>query len=973
MSGMPVLDPRQRSDLMAQLAAHAREYTPEWRYEGAEDDPGSALAELFGDMFYQSVDRLNSVPEKLYTEFLNLTGFQMPDPAPASGLMRFTAHDTVTVPVLVPEGTEVFARDEAGENIVYATRQSIESTPARLRDLFFVDPRAEVIERLDLSQPQPFFAPTGSKNLQCHRFSLEQNDVLTLTGPFEVEVELGQESGFAEAETAERLADPAMGRWTFRSPEGETAFTGVKTQGGRLVLTYDGGMDSVPGGDENRAVVYTSLGRAEDLILDRVRLRSRPLGRVTVDSAANGDVVLDLEAGDYCFSRRPAAYSLCYFRSDQVFGKRGAQVNLRLDVVPVITDPPGTANQYQFNQRIIDKQDAVAIVSDDVYVSQVVWEYFNGMGWRSLKVSGDKNPFSCMREGRKDVVFDVPADLRVVEVNAEEGCYIRARVVHVENEFSLTPRWIVPFLKGADCVWSYPEGVPADRCRSENNGGHAAVKDASTVSRLGFPALTGLEDHPAAMYFCFDRSPHAMPLSIYFDVAGRVKLEDKLRFEAWTGGRFEPVRSIDLTRNLLHPGSMLLYLSQPLPERTLFGTAGYWLRLQRSSYLAGGRSTPWVNSVLLNVVQAVAREQAEDEIFSAGTYEANLRLRLFHDSVLDAQVWVDEADGLGVGDAERLERELPGRVRLEWDDRVLTHCWVLWERTGSLAPRGGEDRCYELDPYEGVLTFGDGVHGRVLPEGQDNVRVRYAFGGGSRGNQPAGAVTQTIGALPRISQVENLTPMSGGTDRLSPAKVDAVANKRLRNRDRAAGARDFEEIVAVNFPQARHVKCFPGRDAAGAYVPGHVCVVVEGSDLDGSRVTDDLCQRIHEDLSQRCDCVMAAENRLHVVGSTVVTVSCTAKVEMEDLDKSAATQQEIVRRLEELINVCWRERDIGSQIRVGQVWQTVGDIPNVRLIRSILLEGRYDQAGIERMAPLEDDDAFPYATVKSGTHLIQIT
>ena len=75
---------------MAQVAAHARSYTPEWRYEGAEDDPGSALAELFGEMFYQTVDRMNSVPEKLRTEFLNLTGFQMPDPEPASGLLQFT-------------------------------------------------------------------------------------------------------------------------------------------------------------------------------------------------------------------------------------------------------------------------------------------------------------------------------------------------------------------------------------------------------------------------------------------------------------------------------------------------------------------------------------------------------------------------------------------------------------------------------------------------------------------------------------------------------------------------------------------------------------------------------------------------------------------------------------------------------------------------------------------------------------------
>ena len=332
MSSTPILDSRRRSDIMAQLAVHAREYTPEWRYEGAQDDPGSALAELFGDMFYQSVDRLNSVPEKLYTEFLNLTGYQMPDPAPASGLMLFAAHDTVTAPVPVPKGTEVFTRDEEGENIVYTTQQAMESTPAQLRELFFVDPRAEVIEALDLGRPSPFFAPAGGENLQCHRFSLGQDDVLTLAGPFAVEVELRQGSGFTSGETARRLADPALGRWSFLSPEGETAFTSVQVQGDQIVLTYDGTAAIVPDAGGNRMVTYTASGQAEHLVLDRACLRSRPLERVPVESAASGDTALELESGDYCFGRRPGGYSLCYFRSDQVFRKRGAQVNLRLEV-----------------------------------------------------------------------------------------------------------------------------------------------------------------------------------------------------------------------------------------------------------------------------------------------------------------------------------------------------------------------------------------------------------------------------------------------------------------------------------------------------------------------------------------------------------------------------------------------------------------------------------------------------------------
>ena len=91
-----------------------------------------------------------------------------------------------------------------------------------------------------------------------------------------------------------------------------------------------------------------------------------------------------------------------------------------------------------------------------------------------------------------------------------------------------------------------------------------------------------------------------------------------------------------------------------------------------------------------------------------------------------------------------------------------------------------------------------------------------------------------------------------------------------------------------------------------------------------------------------------------------------------DPDQSATTQQAIARRLEELINRRWRERDIGEQIRIAQVWQTVRDTPNVRLVRGILLEGRFDRAGVPRVVPLEEDGAFPYATVRSGLHLVQV-
>lgn len=178
----PSLDPRTLDDLRRQVRSLAAAYTPEWRFEDAQDDPGAALAELFCRMFEQTVDRMNSVPEKLYTEFLNLIGFRPPAPAPATGTLQFTVHETVEEPVAVPAGTQVFTPDGQGDNIVYETERAIEATPARLLDIYYADGAADWLEKTDLTRPQRFFTPCGD-NLQRHRFWLSQPDVLRLDCP----------------------------------------------------------------------------------------------------------------------------------------------------------------------------------------------------------------------------------------------------------------------------------------------------------------------------------------------------------------------------------------------------------------------------------------------------------------------------------------------------------------------------------------------------------------------------------------------------------------------------------------------------------------------------------------------------------------------------------------------------------------------------------------------------------------------
>ena len=60
---IPVLDNRTLDDVRAEVVRLARSYTPEWRCESPEDDPGAAIAELFSAMFHEIIDRRNALPE----------------------------------------------------------------------------------------------------------------------------------------------------------------------------------------------------------------------------------------------------------------------------------------------------------------------------------------------------------------------------------------------------------------------------------------------------------------------------------------------------------------------------------------------------------------------------------------------------------------------------------------------------------------------------------------------------------------------------------------------------------------------------------------------------------------------------------------------------------------------------------------------------------------------------------------------
>jgi len=102
----PNLDDRKYQDIVDEAKRLIPQFCPEWTNHNLSD-PGVALIELFAWMSEMLLFRLNQVPERMYTKFLDLVGIE-PFPASAAKVdLTFWLSTVEPEPVTVPAGTQV--------------------------------------------------------------------------------------------------------------------------------------------------------------------------------------------------------------------------------------------------------------------------------------------------------------------------------------------------------------------------------------------------------------------------------------------------------------------------------------------------------------------------------------------------------------------------------------------------------------------------------------------------------------------------------------------------------------------------------------------------------------------------------------------------------------------------------------------------------------------------------------------------
>lgn len=116
---VPNLDDRRFQDIVDEAKRMIPQLCPEWTNHNISD-PGVALVELFAWMTDMTLYRLNQVPDRMYTQFLDLLDQRQYPARAATCELTFWLSTATDEDVVVPTGTEVAAGD-GPDGVVFAT------------------------------------------------------------------------------------------------------------------------------------------------------------------------------------------------------------------------------------------------------------------------------------------------------------------------------------------------------------------------------------------------------------------------------------------------------------------------------------------------------------------------------------------------------------------------------------------------------------------------------------------------------------------------------------------------------------------------------------------------------------------------------------------------------------------------------------------------------------------------------------
>ncbi|MDB9447526.1 putative baseplate assembly protein [Anabaena sp. CS-542/02] len=206
---------------------------------------------------------------------------------------------------------------------------------------------------------------------------------------------------------------------------------------------------------------------------------------------------------------------------------------------------------------------------------------------------------------------------------------------------------------------------------------------------------------------------------------------------------------------------------------------------------------PRLRSVRTNTVWASQTITLENEILGSSNNDPKQVFTTTHSPILLGQKLEIQEGKIPPDDERRIIAQASGNIAPVIDETGrLVEVWIPWEEVPDFYSSTPKDRHYVLDRQTGKIYFGDGQAGMIPPRGRNNIRLsKYCTGGGIKGNRAPQTIAELKTTIPYIDSVINWEAATGGNEQESLDKLKERSPKRLRHRNRAVTAQDFEDLV----------------------------------------------------------------------------------------------------------------------------------------------------------------------------------
>ncbi len=972
----PNLDDRSFDEILAEAIRLIPQYCPEWTNFN-KSDPGITLLELFAWMTESVTYRLNRVPEKNFLAFLNLMGIDLLPPQPAKAVVTFLVSDK-TDKVSLPKGLQLatVATDDRDAQ-VFETDAPLTAVNNRLEHVFtqFHDEFSDHSPDADALLVRPDGFPAFGGVLANERFlylgderlvNFTESALLTLR--FDApHTRLGYGTHFDwEYWNGERWVElvPA----DLELAKNRLAFRGVPrlercAVDGVLCYWLRGRLTAVP-------------ADPRELELETVTLKIEILGDALPPESAvvntEGDVYLNvpLDKNFAPFGKEPGVDTTFYLRCDAGL----APTNTVIELEAQLSDPSfaEAPRAYDVLQR---------------------WEYWNGRQWKVLGFSGRlqspfANPHRFVDETEQlshggRLAFDRPDDLSRVEVNGEEGFWIRCRIDRGDygtpgsyelngdvwewrEERPLKP----PYLKSLTLRFLEREHLP-ERFTTFNDFVYRdfARELADETERCNpFPVVA--EEHPT-LYLGFRFPFPNEHMQVFFAVEEAVDvgrrpdddegpLRDRLLvWEYWNGQRWADLVARDGTHGFTESGFVEFTGPADFKKTKRFGQTQYWLRARLE--MGGYDRSPLVRAVLLNSVTALNQQTFREAVLGSSEGTPNQAFRFHQHPVLPGEeIWVLETAPLTQAEAERIRADEGDEAILEAPDRGGT--LVRWHRVENFFDSDAAARHYVRDVVTDEVRFGDGIHGMVPQKGDRNVLARvFHVGGGSDGNVPAGAIEVLKQKIAFVEGVANLFPASDGANLETIDEVKRRGPHYLKSRNRAVTAEDFEWLALQSSGSVGRVRCLASRRREG-----EVTVIVVPK-LSGSRAdlrekplpTPILLNQVKRFLDQR----RMLTTVVHVVRPRFAEIALVIEIRRYSRAGSGQVKAEIEQALRRFLHPLRGGRDqrgwpFGRGVFKVDLYHVIEELDGVDFVERVRIVDATTGREVEQVKL--DDDELPF-------------